>query len=242
VYYLAVVTRRPRAQPVVSQRVIHAIDQAVTEKGLAGVAKKSVMAVSLDADMDRWLRARLPGASLAAPAVADGKVPADVVVIGSADKLPAGMGEAALVDFVKAGGRVIVLSQAAWTMKTLADFEPVSGPSSRAFAYPHVKHAMLAGVDPEYLKRWNGLPGTVAQRYVKGLVVADPSKVEKLLWAENPSRPVAARLSMGKGEVMICLLDFRNRLDKSDKSYDPVAERVLLNLLAFGPSQPARTP
>ena len=53
----------------------------------------------------------------------------------------------------------------------------------------------------------------------------------KLLWIENPSRPVMMSLPSGKGEIIICTLNLKSRIHKGKPHYDPAAERILLNLL-----------
>ena len=93
---------------------------------------------------------------------------------------------------------------------------------------PDLLRSLLAGIDPEFLKRWNGLPGEIADRVIKGEIL---NRARRLLWIENPDQPVAVSVAEGKGEIVICLLNFRDRLGNGENAYDPVAERVMLNLL-----------
>ena len=88
---------------------------------------------------------------------------------------------------------------------------------------------MLAGVAGEYLKRWNGLPGTIADECV---LSGDAIKRgQKLLWIAKPKNTVALSVPMGRGEIVICLLHIRGRVTRDGGTYDPVAERILVNLL-----------
>ena len=135
---------------------------------------------------------------------------------------------AAIQEFVRGGGRVVILAQEEWDWKILVDFDMDKVRSSRAFIYPDAKHPLLTGIDGEYLKRWNGLPGEMAGRVIKGGIL---ERADKLLWIEEPKTPVCISVPEGKGEIVICLLNFNGRLGHGAKARDPVAERMLLNLL-----------
>jgi hypothetical protein len=76
------------------------------------------------------------------------------------------------------------------------------------------------------LHRWNGVPGAVAESYVEA---PGASESRVILWAEETRRGVALSLPVGKGEILACQLKAKDRL--GGKSYDPVAEQVMLNLL-----------
>ena len=88
---------------------------------------------------------------------------------------------------------------------------------------------MLRGVAPECLEGWNGLPNLIVSGYLAGQA-ADGGR--KLLWVDNPQKPVAVSLPRGKGEVLIVLLQFDGRLGRQSAGYDPVAEQVMVNMLA----------
>jgi hypothetical protein len=101
--------------------------------------------------------------------------------------------------------------------------------------FPHtagLSHPLLAGVEPEWLKRWNGLPGTVAVGKIEGVAVKAGTP---LLWAVEPKSTVVAEVpaATGNGKVLFCQLALQDRLSQGSATYDPVAERVLLNLLAW---------
>ena len=53
---------------------------------------------------------------------------------------------------------------------------------------------------------------------------------ERLLWMENARRAIAVRLPVGKGEVLVSMLRIRGRA-AGGTTFDPVAERVLLNII-----------
>ena len=134
-----------------------------------------------------------------------------------------------IVKFVKAGGRLVIANPRQWGWDALVDFQTRGAAASRAFAYPNVKHYMLKGIKKKYLWRWNGIPNRVGKKYVKGAIL---DKGTKLLWLDKPERTVAFSLPKGRGEVLICLLEIKGRIAKSNVSYDPVAERILVNMLS----------
>ncbi len=136
-----------------------------------------------------------------------------------------------LCDFAGHGGRVIVLSTPSWNWPDLCDVKVGKAERfSRVFVYPDVQHPMLAGIDPQWLIRWNGLPGTVGVGRLEGPALAG---AKKLLWAREPNTTIAAEVpaAIGAGQILFVQLDLQRRVDPSKPHYDPAAERVLLALL-----------
>ncbi|MFC1716651.1 hypothetical protein ACFL6S_23490, partial [Candidatus Poribacteria bacterium] len=103
-------------------------------------------------------------------------------------------------------------------------------PFSRVFSYEGVEHTILLGIDREWLMRWNGLPGTVAVAKIEGEGLEASGKI---LWGSEPASTVVAEIPATKGDGMVLFsqLDIQDHLDRSATNYDPVAERILLNLL-----------
>ncbi len=140
----------------------------------------------------------------------------------------------ALCDFAGRGGQVVVLSTPSWDWRDLCDVKITDEPRfSRVFPYPDLKMPPLAGIDREWLIRWNGLPGTVAFGAIEGEAMA---RAEKILWAREPKTTVMAAVpaATGDGRILFSQLDLQRRVDPSQPNYDPAAERVLLNLLERG--------
>lgn len=56
---------------------------------------------------------------------------------------------------------------------------------------------------------------------------------KKLLWVREPQTIAAAEVPVAgrKGAILFFQLDVQGCLDRSQPNYDPVAERVLINLL-----------
>jgi hypothetical protein len=107
---------------------------------------------------------------------------------------------------------------------------------SRVFLHADVKHPMLSGIDPQWLIRWNGLPGTVGIGRIEGAAL---DRAKKILWAREPNTTIAAELpaAAGDGYILFLQLDLQRRVDRSKLNYDPAAERILINVLAQEPSQ-----
>jgi len=232
-YYLAAVLSRDGAKPVVSQRTVRAIDVSAT----ASPAGRRVVLLGGDDEATQWLVAHK---CRVVPGPVEGEVKGDVVLVWDAGKLPANERRAAaeLRRFAETGGRIAVVDQKAWPWQDLAKCEIRRADgntwkdkivTSRAFAFEGVDHPMLANIRPEYLWRWNGLPGTI----LDGIVVPAPGlkPVRKLLWGGKPENTAALRLPLGKGEIVFCQLKVRGRVGRASPAYDPVAERVLSNLL-----------
>lgn len=156
-----------------------------------------------------------------------------VVVIWNATHLTADEKRTAqtLSDFAGRNGRIVVLSTPAWEWRELCDVKITHEPRfSRVFPYPDLKTSRLAGLDPQWLIRWNGLPGTVALGSIQGTAM---ERAQKLLWAREPKTTVMAAVpaATGDGRILFAQLDLQRRVDRSQPYYDPVAERVLLTLL-----------
>ena len=164
-----------------------------------------------------------------------------MVVIWNAGHLTADEKQQAdvLREFVASGGRVVVLSARAWDWTELCDVKIGDTRGSRVFAYPDGKHAMLAGIRPEWLMRWNGLPGTVAVGTLEGPAMGAATEI---LWMREPKTCVAAEVPVagGKGTILFSQLDVQGRVDRSKPAYDPVAEQVLISLLHGAQSKAER--
>jgi hypothetical protein len=221
-YFLAVVTRIPGGRPVVSQRVVRSVAPAP-----AAPENNRVLALGGPEHLLQWLRSRRIPYTTTLPG---GPIDAGVVVVGpERDVSPADRSRAAaLLEYVHGGGRMVILAQDEWTWKDLLDFSLTGVRASRAFPYPGAVHPLLTGIDPEFLKRWNGLPGPIAERAIQGPIL---ERARKLLWVEKPEYPSVIALPHGQGEIVLCLLDFRGRLNETESAYDPVADRMMRNLL-----------
>jgi hypothetical protein len=229
-YWLTARTTGLAGRPVLSQRFV----RAVAPTPVPEQARRRTF-VLLGAD--DHARAWFAGQGLATAAGTAGIEPTThSVLVWKAHHLTPAERQAApaLCGYAARGGRVIVLGTRVWDWGALCDVVvPESGRFSRVF--PHtagLSHPLLAGVEPEWLKRWNGLPGTVAVGKIEGVAVKAGTP---LLWAVEPKSTVVAEVpaATGNGKVLFCQLALQDRLSQGSATYDPVAERVLLNLLAW---------
>jgi len=126
---------------------------------------------------------------------------------------------------------VVVLSTDKWNWPELCNIDVDRMSGSRAFAYDDVVHWLLRGVDAECLKRWNGLPGTVAAASLAGPSVHHGKKI---LWVREPKHTVVGEVptASGDGVVLFSQLDLRSHVLRSGHNYDPVAERILVNIVS----------
>jgi hypothetical protein len=160
----------------------------------------------------------------------------DVVVVWNATHLTEAEKRSAgtLCDFADRGGRVVVLSTSTWNWPELCDVKiGKSRRFSRVFPHQGMTHPMMAGMDPQWLIRWNGFPGTVGLAPLEGPSMA---RAEKILWAKESGTTMAAAVpaAKGGGRILFVQLDLQRRLDPSKPNYDPAAERLMLNLLGEG--------
>jgi hypothetical protein len=223
-YWLTARTTGIEGRPVLSQRFIHAI-KPPTIPDLA--KKRNFVILGADSIAINYFNSKGLKTS---NSLNDLNPDKDVVIIWNTDKLTATERQKAqsLCDFASAGGCVIVLSTYSWDWRELCDVNiEKSGPFSRVFAYEGVTHPMLTGIDTEWLKRWNGLPGTVAVAEIKG------SNAKAILWASKPASIVVAEIPVtnGTGKILFSQLDIQRHITNSKHGYDPVAEKILLNLL-----------
>jgi len=116
---------------------------------------------------------------------------------------------AALSGFAAEGGRIVVLPTNSWRWPGLCDVEVDGMSGSRVFPYEGPLHSSLRGIDLECLKRWNGLPGTVAAASLTGPGVESGKRV---LWVREPKHTVVTEVpaATGDGSVLFSQLDLRH--------------------------------
>jgi len=226
-YFVAAVLTRDGERPVVSQREIRAIVAPSPAQRLKG---RKLIVLGADPAGVKWLEDH--GAEVAT-SVAQEKLDALAVVVWNAEHASRERSAASAIrQYVQDGGRLIILDHRRWSWPELIDLKVTDMgsapdvPTSRAFPCTGmVNHPLLAGLSPEALRRWNGLPGTVAS----SCLAADIAEGQPILWADSPGKIVAMRIPKGKGEILVCLLEAKRRLQ--GEAYDPAAVQILLNLL-----------
>lgn len=235
-YWLTARTSGLPGRPVLSQRFV----RAVRPPEASALRGRRFVVLGRDERAEAWFRSWGLAMERGLENLAPDK---DMVVVWEASRLTTDEKRRAgvLRDFVAAGGRMVVLATRAWDWAELCDMRIGNAQGSRVFPYEGVKPSLLAGLWPECLQRWNGLPGRVAVGNLEGPALAG---AERLLWVREPQTLVAAlvvspsggpaltgTLQTQKGTILFSQLDVQGRLDRSQPGYDPVAERVLINLL-----------
>jgi hypothetical protein len=226
-YWLTARTTGLAGRPVLSQRFVRAVQPPDVPDRL-----KNTTYVILGDDETRraWFRDKgLIGSSMPAELSPD----EHVVLVWNPEKLSQQEREsaAALCLFATEGGRIVVLSTKSWHWPERCRIQVDRMGGSRVFPCEGTTHSLLRGIDTECLKRWNGLPGTVATASLKGPAVESSKRV---LWVREPKHTVVAEVpaATGEGNVLLVQLDLRRHVLRSTPSYDPVAEQILINLLA----------
>ncbi len=229
-YWLTARMTGVAGRPVLSQRFVRAIPLPILPEA---VKRRKFVVLGSDHAAQAFFRSHSLRTSSSLGTLAPAK---QVAVVWDASRLsPDEKRQTKVLDgFLRAGGKMVVLSTPSWDWMELCDVKISHGPRfSRVFPYKDLKHSLLEGIDPRWLIRWNGLPGTVGFGELGGTVMA---RAEKILWAREPKTTVMAVVpaASGDGRIMFAQLDLQGRVDRSKPSYDPVAERVLLNLLDRG--------
>ncbi len=225
-YWLTARTTGIPGRPVLSQRFVRTVRPPEVP---AGLRDHHFVLLGSDGDADAWFQSHGLKVDHDLGKLAHSR---DVVVIWYAENVTEAQKRqvGSLRDFVAAGGRIVVLGTRAWNWFELCDVKTEDTCGSRVFAYPDTKHSLLDGVRPECLMRWNGLPGTVAMGRLEGPAMAGAAKI---LWVREPSTTVAAEVPVvgGKGTILFSGMHVKGHVDRSKPRYDPVAEKVLINML-----------
>ncbi len=235
-YWLTARTTGMEGRPVLSQRFVRAIEPVEISDQ---VGERTFVVLGSDEEAVsyfKWKRPRRPLRTTRT--LEDLKVGEHVVIIWNASLLMAEekAGAEKLCAFAAAGGQVVVLDAYRWDWPELADVSVKwvgkKWGASRAFFTDQVQHPLLAGIDPQWLIRWNGLPGRVASRSIEGDVMA---RARPLVWAVTPQQIVVAQVpaASGTGTILFVQLAIRDAISTSLGRFDPVADRILANVLGL---------
>ena len=229
-YWLTARTTGLLGRAVLSQRFVRAVQRLEVPAAL--LARRFVV-LGGDATADAWFQSQKLQVDPNVGKLMPGQ---HVVVIWNAAHLTTAEKRQAdaVREFAVAGGRVVVLATRTWDWTELCDIKIGDTRGSRAFPYQGTSHSMLASIQPEWLMRWNGLPGTVAAGSLDGPALA---AAEKVLWVREPKTCAAAEVPVagGKGTILFSQLDVQRHTDRSKPDYDPAAERILMNMLRETP-------
>ncbi|MCF7975765.1 MAG: hypothetical protein K9N55_18250 [Phycisphaerae bacterium] len=225
-YWLCARTTGLAGRAVLSQRFVRAVSRPVIPAALQ--AYRFIL-LGGDGTADSWFHSHGLNTTRNLEPLDPGT---DRVVIWNAAHLTAQEKRHAkdLCQFAAAGGRIVILGTRTWDWTELCDVKIGQTRGSRAFCYEPVNHPMLSGIQPAWLIRWNGRPGTVAVGTLEGPAMGH---AEKILWVRDPATCVAAQISaaQGSGTLLFSQLDVQGHVTPSDPDYDPVAEKILVNML-----------
>ena len=229
-YWLTARTTGVAGRPVLSQRFVRAIDPPTLP---AAVKRRVFVFLGSDHAAEAFFQSH----RLVTSSSLDALVPdRHVVVVWDASRLSVEEKRKTktLTAFLRKGGKMVVLSARSWDWPELCDVKVSHDPRfSRVFPYEDLETPLLDGIDPQWLIRWNGFPGTVAFGALDGPAMA---RAKKILWAREPKTTVMAAVAAasGGGRIVFSQLDLQGRVDRSKPNYNAVAERALLNLLGRG--------
>ena len=235
-YWLTARQIGTKDRPVLSQRFVRAVNAPVASEALR---KRTFVLLGADDAAREFFRTmqlktrEVPESGTMAPLA-----PEDTVVIWNAGRISTrGKQEVTkpLIDFANSGGWVIVLSaQSPWDWRALCDVNVIFKDHprfSRVFPATDLAPPASGGIDPQWLLRWNGLPGTVAFGYLEGDIM---ERAKTILWAKEPTTVVMASVpaASGKGTILFSLLNFYDFGNEASViARDPIAARLLLRLL-----------
>ncbi|MCC6445848.1 MAG: hypothetical protein IT210_20635 [Armatimonadetes bacterium] len=224
-YWLTARTTGVPGRPALSQRFIRAVEPP----DASSLRDLKFVILAGDDAAEAWFRSRNLQTEKGLSDLTPGR---HVAVIWNAAHLTAEEKRQAglLRAFAAAGGRVVALETGSWDWAEMCDIRMGDIRGSRVFPYQNAKHGLLSAIRPDWLMRWNGLPGTVSAGNLDGPAMA---KAEKLLWVREPQNIVVAEVPLtgGKGTVLFSQLDIKNHLDRNMPGYDPAAEKVFIAML-----------
>jgi hypothetical protein len=132
--------------------------------------------------------------------------------------------------FTSSGGRIVVLATRRWDWRELCDIEIERTGGSRVFPCEGQSgHAVFRGLNLDSLKRWNGLPGTVAMANLRRPALQHATEI---LWVREPGLTTLMQVPVGDGQLLFSQLAVRERVLSPSDRYDPAADQLLLNLLS----------
>ena len=227
-FWLTARTTGISGRPVLSQRFVRAIEPPRVS---SRTRKRTLVVIGSDEAAAKYFESKGIRTSRSIKELNPNE---NMVIIWDAARLTHQEKRAAplLCDFASAGGTIAALSTRSWDWSELCHVQIGSIGGSRVFPYEDVEHRILSEVSSQCLTRWNGLPGTVAVADLKGPAV---QRGKKILWVRDDTSPVVAEVptASGSGTILLLQLDVKSHLDVARPTYDPVAEKILLNVLGL---------
>jgi hypothetical protein len=143
---------------------------------------------------------------------------------------------AKITEWVSSGGRLVILDQTSWP-EGLFGLQVEKAQSGVSYLFKekgHENDAVWDSISDSYLENWNG-SGTEGLTYrFKNPVTAGVLAIGSAGQEGLNSRGLV-RVKSGAGEVLACQIRIAERLDASAPTFDPVAERLMANLITSTP-------
>ena len=229
VYYFSVVTHTPGMAPAISQREVHAISRGkntstLNKITLAGV-NRTIEEV-LNSNKIRFTKDYYDGIETKLLLVCSLKEFRNEYAIKNQ----------VFESFFEKGGTAVILEEEGNVpveipvkLKTTQDI------SSRAFIVNDFKDSpLLHNIKPAYLERWNDFNGICYKDPVLTTGIPADGKITELKAVLTGAKPEESPLviyNYKKGKIVLSRLELKKRISPRTVSYDPVAERMFLNLL-----------
>jgi len=138
----------------------------------------------------------------------------------------------AIQEWVKSGGRLVILDQTTWPEGLFGlDVKKAASDISYLFKEKGQENdAVWRGVEDAHMENWNG---SGAEGLTHKFSKSGDGTTLAIGWANQDDRGSKAllRLKLGEGEVLACQMLIAERLTEGTPMFDPVAERVMVNLL-----------
>ncbi|PCJ56286.1 MAG: hypothetical protein COA79_19145 [Planctomycetota bacterium] len=231
IYYVSVVVNRDGTKAVVSQRKIKVFNLDLSIKNLDKI--KQIILLGQDANSKKWLKQIGINYKTALPETNQQK---EICLIWNISNFIENSSTSIKVlgEFIKKGGKVIILADGdqdedrKWELNELIKISLKVKKFGRNFRYNEKLIPLFKNIKPEYLYRPNLLINHGISRIVMNVI---PPKANKHICKSDDNSPILIDVPHGKGNIMINFMELKSRLLNNKKTYDPMAERLILNFL-----------
>jgi hypothetical protein len=135
-------------------------------------------------------------------------------------------------EWVGSGGRLVILDQTKWPQGRFDIELTKKRDVSYLFKEKGQEHDPIwQGIADAYMENWNGSGAEGLTHYftktgaAKTLAIGSSDQ-------QGLNARALLRLPMGKGEILVCQITIAERLTQKMPMFDPVAERLMVNLIA----------
>jgi hypothetical protein len=225
-YWLYATLKAKGRETVISKHPIHVLDRA---KSLASAKGAKIAVIEQGSMVQDWARS----AEIDVRPV-DGFDYGTLVIGREALCAEAAAPRfAKITDWVNSGGRLVILDQMEWPEK-LFDLQVEKAQAGVSYLFKERRRendSVWTAIADSYLENWNGLGAEGLAYRFKNPVTAEVLAIGSAGQAGLNSRGLV-RIKSGSGEVLACQIRIAERLGTGTPLFDPVAERLMANLIA----------